>query len=65
MSERLGCSALLGHGPVGSCFVFATQRRVLKKITEIKGMRKEPSWRTLTLERVRQALSVICFLRRG
>ena len=40
VSERLGCSALLGHGPVGSCFVFATQRRVLKKNYRNQGNEK-------------------------
>ena len=40
MSERLGCSALLGHGPVGSCFVFATQCRVLKKNYRNQGNEK-------------------------
>ena len=57
MSERLGCSALLGHGPVGSCFCNTVQSLKKKKKTEIKGVRKEPGWRTLTLERLRHALS--------
>ena len=54
-----GLAALLYWATVQWVLVFATQCRVLKKKkkTEIKGVRKEPGWRTLTLERLRHALS--------
>ena len=68
MSERqwLGCSALLGHGPVGSCFLFLQYNAesfffFFFKSYRNQGNEKGAELEVLTLEGVRQALSSAVF----